>query len=91
MREWGRGSVIDSVYPCAERNDTAGFYVYDARGGVVTPGFIDAHAHWSGTRRYYVRAPPPPLSQRETTGACCGLAAPFRSTHVPACSLPGAT
>ena len=40
------GTTCDSYPPSA--------FVLDAQEGVVMPGFVDAHAHWTGTSRYWV-------------------------------------
>lgn len=51
-----RGSLIDKVGSCAligEPDDVT--TSINALGGVVMPGFIDAHAHWSGVYGFNVQ------------------------------------
>ena len=65
-----RGTTITQVAPCGEIPPSAD-YTFQGDGSIVTPGFIDAHAHWSGTRRYYVcslasLAKTPPFSRTHT-------------------------
>ncbi|KAH7928201.1 hypothetical protein BV22DRAFT_1005502 [Leucogyrophana mollusca] len=44
-----RGGVIESVSSIGEVAIPGGATVIDAEGGYVLPGFLDVHAHWSGT------------------------------------------
>ncbi|GHU75802.1 hypothetical protein AGMMS49992_20440 [Clostridia bacterium] len=41
------GAVIESVCPRDESSD-CGCELFDARGGWITPGFIDLHVHGGG-------------------------------------------
>ncbi|KAL1742540.1 hypothetical protein HDZ31DRAFT_43021 [Schizophyllum fasciatum] len=49
-----RGGIIEAVGPTAAVVVPEGATVLDAQGGFVTPGFVDAHAHWGD---YMVRFP----------------------------------
>ena len=44
-----RGGIIERVGPSSRIAIPAGATVMNAQGGFVIPGFIDVHAHWSGT------------------------------------------
>ncbi|EIW85515.1 hypothetical protein CONPUDRAFT_98596 [Coniophora puteana RWD-64-598 SS2] len=48
-----RAGVIEAVGDAETTVVPPGATVIEADGGYVVPGFIDAHAHWSGTETHY--------------------------------------
>lgn len=48
-----RSGVVEAVGGPGIGEGLTGAFIINAEGGYVVPGFIDAHAHWSGTEDKY--------------------------------------
>ncbi|KAG1734440.1 uncharacterized protein EDB91DRAFT_1146890 [Suillus paluster] len=48
-----RSGVVEAVGGPDVGEELVGAFIINAEGGYVVPGFIDAHAHWSGTEDKY--------------------------------------
>ncbi|OAX41869.1 hypothetical protein K503DRAFT_734746 [Rhizopogon vinicolor AM-OR11-026] len=48
-----RSGVVEAVGGAGVGEGLSEAFIIDAEGGYVVPGFIDAHAHWSGTEDKY--------------------------------------